>query len=101
MFTKIFSLFQSLNILRRHLIVATRAYTIEELTERSLRETKQAVPTEFGHLRITNVGTNDFSAYNEWFVSWEETHECQQSYQQNCPGIKGRVIRPNIEYTNG
>ena len=34
------------NILRRHLIVASREYTIEELVERSNRETSQAVPTE-------------------------------------------------------
>ena len=37
---------QPVNILRRHLIVAAREFTIEELVERSNRETSQAVPTE-------------------------------------------------------
>ena len=37
---------QPVNILRRHLIVAAREFTIEELVERSNREPSQAVPTE-------------------------------------------------------
>jgi len=87
------------NILRRHLIVATREFTIEELVERSDRETSQAVPTEAGNLRFTAVGTNTFSAYNEWYVSWLDG--CRTSYDGTCKGIKGRIVRPNIECTNG
>ena len=26
-----------------------------------------------GSLRFTTVGTNTFSAYNEWYVSWEDS----------------------------
>jgi len=87
------------NILRRHLIVASREFTIEELVERSNRETSQAVPTETGNLRFTTVGTNTFSAYNEWYVGWEDT--CRNSFDPKCKGIKGRIVRPNIECTNG
>ena len=91
--------FQPLNILRRHLIIASRAYTIEELVEKSNRETSQAVPTETGALRFTSVGTNAFSAYNEWWVSWEGA--CRNTYTESCRGVKARVVRPNIECTNG
>ena len=85
--------------MRRHLIIASRAYTIEELVEKSNRETSQAVPTETGALRFTSVGTNAFSAYNEWWVSWEDG--CRNTYTEACRGVKARVVRPNIECTNG
>ena len=85
--------------MRRHLIIASRAYTIEELVEKSNRETSQAVPTETGALRFTSVGTNAFSAYNEWWVSWEG--DCRNTYSNNCRGVKARVVRPNVECTNG
>ena len=52
-----------------------------------------------GNLRFTAVGTNTFSAYNEWYVSWLDG--CRTSYDGTCKGIKGRIVRPNIECTNG
>ena len=63
------------------------------------RETSQAVATEAGALRFTSVGTNQFSAYNEWWVSWEG--DCRNTYSNNCRGVKARVVRPNVECTNG
>ena len=105
--------------MRRHLIIASRAYTIEELVEKSTRETSQAVDTETGALRFTSVGTNAFSAYNEWWVSWEGAcrsvsssllyitiiiiiiDHCRNTYTEACRGVKARVVRPNIECTNG
>jgi len=87
------------NILRRHFIVYERDFTIEQLVERSLRSTKKTVETEGGELRFSSVGTNPFSAYNEWYVSWSEN--CRADFGQNCQPVKGKIIRPNIECTNG
>ena len=43
-----------------------------------------------GQLIFTGAGEISFDAYKDWFVSWG-------------PGakIKGKVVRPNIECTNG
>merc|ERR1712062_667305 len=88
------------NILRRHLVVSDRAYTMEQLVERSLRSTKKTIQTESGELRFTVVSSTEFSAYNEWYVSWGES--CRgQNFGQNCQPVKGRIVRPNIECTNG
>jgi len=88
------------NILRRHLVVSDRAYTMEQLVERSLRSTKKTIQTESGELRFTVVSSTEFSAYNEWYVSWSES--CRgQNFGQNCQPVKGRIVRPNIECTNG
>merc|ERR1712029_774922 len=87
------------NILRRHFLVDDRAYTIEELVERSTRSTTQAVSTETGLLKFSSVGTNQFSAYNEWYVSWSES--CRSNFDPTCTPIKGKIVRPNIECTNG
>lgn len=87
------------NILKRHFIISDRDFTIEQLVERSLRSTKKTVKTEGGELRITSVGSNQFSAYDEWYVSWDEN--CKANFGQNCQAIKGKIVRPNIECTNG
>lgn len=78
------------NILLRHVIVEDRAFTIEQLAERSLRSPLRTVKTEGGQLIFTGAGEISFDAYKEWFISWG-------------PGakIKGKVVRPNIECTNG
>ena len=52
-----------------------------------------------GELRFSSVGTNPFSAYNEWYVSWSEN--CRADFGQKCQPVKGKIIRPNIECTNG
>jgi len=76
------------NILKRHLIVSnTRDYTIEELVERSSRTPGRQIDTEAGKLIFTGVGEVEFNAYKEWYVSWQ--------------GVKAKIIRPNIEVTNG
>merc|ERR1712088_250295 len=87
------------NVLRRHLIIYERDFTIEELVEKSRQQTTQTVPTEGGSLKFTRLEKNEFSAYNEYYIRWLEP--CRNSLEPNCNGVGGRVIRPNIECTNG
>ena len=86
-------------MLLRHLIIFEREFTIEELVEKSRQQTSQTVPTETGSLKFTRLEKNEFSAYNEYYIRWLEP--CRNSYEANCNGVGGRVIRPNIECTNG
>ena len=86
-------------MLLRHLIIFEREFTIEELVEKSRQQTTQTVPTEGGALKFTRLEKNEFSAYNEYYIRWLEP--CSQSYDPKCTGVLGKVIRPNIECTNG
>jgi hypothetical protein len=43
-----------------------------------------------GELVFTGAGEIEFDAYKDWFVSWGPGNK-----------IQGRVVRPNIECTNG
>jgi hypothetical protein len=74
----------------RHVIVSSRAFTIEQLVEKSLRSPLRTVKTEGGDLIFTGAGEIAFDAYKEWFVSWGPASK-----------IKGKIVRPNIECTNG
>jgi len=88
------------NILRRHLIISDRDFTIEQLVERSLRSTKKTVNTEGGELRFSAVNIDEqFTAYNDYYISWEES--CRRSFDPKCSPVKGKIVRPNIECTNG
>jgi len=78
------------NIMMRHVIVSSRAFTIEQLVEKSLRSPLRTVKTEGGDLIFTGAGEIAFDAYKEWFVSWGPASK-----------IKGKIVRPNIECTNG
>jgi len=78
------------SIMLRHVIVASRAFTIEQLVEKSLRSPLRTVKTEGGDLIFTALGEITFDAYKEWFVSWGPDSK-----------IKGKIVRPNIECTNG
>jgi len=78
------------SIMMRHVIVSSRAFTIEQLVEKSLRSPLRTVKTEGGDLIFTGAGEIAFDAYKEWFVSWGPAGK-----------IKGKIVRPNIECTNG
>ena len=74
-------------IVQRHMKMSLRPMTIEQLTERSLRNPRRTVDMENGQLMFSKQGEFEFNAYKEWFVKWRE--------------VQGRVVRPNIECTNG
>ena len=40
-----------------------------------------------------------FTAYNDYYISWEES--CRRSFDPKCSPVKGKIVRPNIECTNG
>jgi len=77
-------------IMLRHVIISSRAFTIEQLAEKSLRSPLRTVKTEGGDLIFTGAGEIAFDAYKEWYVSWGPAAK-----------IKGKIVRPNIECTNG
>lgn len=74
-------------IMQRHFKVDERPLTFEELIELSRRTPSREVPMASGELTFNEQGEFSLNAYKENFVGWKD--------------VNGKVIRPNMECTNG
>lgn len=75
-------------VLERHIKLAERAFTFEELVERSRSSPRRTVEMLAGALQFTQAGEFALNAYKDNFVAMKDS-------------IRGTVIRPNIECLNG
>jgi len=97
----------AMNVLRRHLIVADRAFTMEQLAEKSTREPSTFIPTEGDELQFSAAagraqvvgGDRDLNAYKEFYVGWGR--KAVSSHGIVTPKVKGKIVRPNLECING
>ncbi len=90
-------------ILERHFRISERAKTFEELVEISRTSPRRIVEFIASNLEFTEQGEFDagLNAYKDFFVTWHKDDHIPNNNDDRRSEIQAKVIRPNVECTNG